>query len=209
MTHIALADREPLRMAVAGSRIPSRAWSEVQDLAQVMEEARATLAEARASAKAIREKAYTEGYAEGASRAQRAAARHLLDAQRAAQEFVEASQQRIVALALGILDRIAPRLNQSELVTSMVLEALSSFTGEQSVRVFVAPGAVAATEAAVVEWQREHARLEAPRVTADPTLEVFGCVVESEIGRIEAGLAAQLAGVREALTAIAAASSGK
>jgi flagellar biosynthesis/type III secretory pathway protein FliH len=84
----------------------------------------------------------------------------------------------------------------------MVLEALNAVTAEQSLRVYVAPEAVAATEAVLAEWQREHARIDAPRVTADPNLEAFGCVVESELGRIEAGLTAQLAAVRDALTTV-------
>ena len=37
----------------------------------------------------------------------------------------------------------------------------------------------------------------------DATLETFGCVVESELGRIEAGLSAQLAAVQTALCAVA------
>ena len=202
MTQIAVADCEALRVAVAGTRIPRRAWSEVTDLARVLHEARTVLTEAQETAKSIRERAFAQGYAEGSAAAKAASARYLLDAQHAAQEFVGASQQRIVALSLGILGRIAPRLGQSELVSAMVLEALNAVTGEQSLRVYVAPEAVAATEAVLAEWQKEHARIEAPRVTADPTLEAFGCVVESELGRIEAGLAAQLAAVHDALTKV-------
>jgi type III secretion protein L len=202
MTQIAMADCEALRVAVAGTRIPRRAWSEVTDLARVLHEARTVLTEAQESAKSIRERAFAQGHAEGSAAAQAASARYLLEAQHAAQEFVVASQQRIVALSLGILARIAPRLGQSELVSALVLEALNAVTGEQSLRVYVAPEAVAATEAVLAQWQREHARIEAPRVTADPSLEAFGCVVESELGRIEAGLTAQLTAVGDALTTV-------
>jgi type III secretion protein L len=202
MTQIAVADCEALRVAMAGTRIPRRAWSEVTDLARVLHEARTVLTEAQETAKSIRERAFAQGYAEGSAEAKAASARYLLDAQHAAQEFVGASQQRIVALSLGILGRIAPRLGQGELVSAMVLEALNAVTGEQSLRVYVAPEAVAATGAVLAEWQREHARIEAPRVTADPNLEAFGCVVESELGRIEAGLTAQLAAVHDALTTV-------
>jgi flagellar biosynthesis/type III secretory pathway protein FliH len=202
VTQIAMADCAALRVAVAGTRIPRRAWSEVTDLARVLHEASTVLTEAQETAKSIRERAFAQGYAEGSAQAKAATARYLLEAQHAAQEFVVASQQRIVALSLGILARIAPRLGQSELVSAMVLEALNAVTAEQSLRVYVAPEAVAATEAVLAEWQREHARIDAPRVTADPNLEAFGCVVESELGRIEAGLTAQLAAVRDALTTV-------
>ena len=203
MTHLILTDREPLRAAIAGTRLPRRALAEVTNLTQVLEEARAVLAQAREHSQAIREQAFAAGYAEGAAQAQAASVRHLADTQHVAQRFVRSSQQRIVNLALGILARIAPTLGQNELVTALLAEALTAVTAEESLRVYVAPGAAAATEVALAEWQREHSRLEPVRVIADPTLETFGCVVESELGRIEAGLSAQLAAVQTALCAVA------
>lgn len=204
MTQLVLTDREPLRAALAGSRIPRRAWAEVESLVQVLEEARVALAEARHNAQSIREQAFATGYAEGAAQAQAAAARHLAEAQQVARKFAQASQQRIVTLALGILTRIAPMLGQNEWVPALLTEALGAVTAQESLRVSVAPGAVAATEAVLAQWQRQHGRLEPVRVVADPALETFGCVVESELGRIEAGLSAQLAAVGTALHTVAA-----
>jgi type III secretion protein L len=208
MTLIALSDCNSLRVAVAGSRIQRRAWAEIADLSGVLHEAKAILAEAHEAAIAIREQAYAEGYAHGSAQAQALSARQLVDAQRVALEFIEASQQRIVALSLGIFARIAPSLGQSDLVPALLLEALKAATTEQPLRVYVAPGAMDATRAALAEWQREHGLTEVPRVIEDLGLEPFGCIVESDLGRIDAGLRTQLAAVREALTA-AVGSSGQ
>ena len=208
MTQIALADCSSLRVAVAGARIPRQAWAEIADLSRVLHEAKAILADAHEAAKSIRAQAYAAGYAQGAAQAQALAARHMVDAQRVALEFVEASQQRIVALSLRILARVAPRFGQSELVPALLLEALKAATTEQPLHVYVAPGAMDAAKAVLAEWQREHALTEAPQVIEDAGLEPFGCIVESALGRIDAGLGIQLAAVRDVL-ATAAGNSGK
>jgi type III secretion protein L len=201
MTDIALSDCNLLRVAIAGSRIPRRAWAEVADLNRVLQEAKAILAEAHEAAEAIREQAYAQGYAQGAAQAQALSARHMVDAQRVALEFVEASQQRIVALSVGILARVAPKFGQSELVPALLLEALKAASTAQPLCVYVAPGAIDATRAVLADWQREHALTQAPRVLEKAGLEPFGCIVESDLGRIDAGLRTQLAAVRDALTA--------
>ena len=206
MTNIALVDREPVRAAVVGTRIPRCAWSEVTELTNVLREARDVLARAQAAASTIREQAYAEGLAAGTARAQALSARYLVEAQQAALEFVQSSQQRIVTLSLAILAHIAPRLGQGELVPALVLEALNAAATDQHLRVYVAPEAVAATQAVLEQWQREHGRIDPPEVVADPNLEAFGCVVESELGRIEAGLMSQLENVREGLATAAASS---
>ena len=154
MTDIALVDREPLRAAVAGTRIPRRAWTDVNELANVLQEARDVLAHAQEAAGSIREQAYAEGFAAGTARAQAVSARHMVDAQQAAQEFVQSSQQRLVNLALAILTRIAPRVGQSELVPALLLEALNAVTADQLLRVYVAPDAVEASQALLEQWRR-------------------------------------------------------
>jgi flagellar biosynthesis/type III secretory pathway protein FliH len=174
----------------------------------MLQEAKAILAEAREAANSLREQAHAEGYAQGAAQAQALSARHMIEAQRVALEFAAASQQRIVALSLGILARVAPRFGQNELVPALLHEALKAATTEQPLLVYVAPEAMDATRAMLTEWQREHALTDAPQVVGEPSLEPFGCIVESALGRIDAGLGTQLAAVRDVLDT-AAGSSGK
>jgi flagellar biosynthesis/type III secretory pathway protein FliH len=52
----------------------------------------------------------------------------------------------------------------------------------------------------LARWQAEHPHV-VVQVLVDPQLEPFGCVVESELGRIELGLTKQLATMREEVSA--------
>ncbi len=206
MSSIALTDRDPILTAAAGTRIPRRAWSDVNELTQVLAEAKKVLHNAQAEADALRRKAQSDGYAAGAASAQAQSVRHILDAQRAAREFVEASEQRIITLATAIVMRIAPALGEPECVAALAAEALRAIHAERHLRISVTPQAVEAARSMLTQWHVAHPEIETAQVAADPDLEPFDCVVESELGRIEAGLPTQLAAVREGLTALVEAS---
>ena len=199
MTGIALADREPLLTAVAGTRIARRAWAEVTELSAILQEAREVLASAHNEAQAVRQHAHAEGFTAGIVQAQAQSAHHLLESQRAARRFVEASEERIVALAVAIVERIAPKLNQAELVAALAAEALTTIRAERHLRVAVAEEAAVATRAMLDQWQQAHPEIESVQLVANPDLEPFACEVESELGRIQAGLQTQLAAIGEAL----------
>jgi flagellar biosynthesis/type III secretory pathway protein FliH len=204
MTRIALTDREPVLTAVAGKRIPRRAWADTSEMSRLVAEAGEIVKTAERKAVDIREQAREEGHAEGLAQAQAQMARNLLESQRQSREFLDASQQRIVALAVAILERIAPTLGEAQVVAALAKEALSTVHAEKYLRIRVTAPAAATTQAMLEQWRDEHPEIETAQITVDPHLAPFTCVVESELGRIEAGLPAQLEAVSERLTAVAA-----
>jgi type III secretion protein L len=204
MTLIALTDREPVLTAVAGRRIPRRAWADTSEMARLLCEAGDIVRAAEQQADTVIEQARARGHAQGVSQAQAQMARHLLDAQRQSREFLDASQQRIVALAVAIVERIAPALGEAPVVAALAEEALGAVQAEKYIRIRVPEAAAADTQAMLDRWRDEHPQVETVQVSVDPRLEPFTCVVESELGRIEAGLPAQLEAVRARLSAVAA-----
>jgi type III secretion protein L len=200
MASIGLTSRATVLTSIAGHRIPKNAWSNVQEVAQVLQEANGVLQAARVEAHAVLHSAHEEGYAAGIADAQAEAARHLLEAQREAREFVAASEGRLVSLAIAILLRVAPNVGPGELVKALVHEALGSLNAERHLRIRVAPQVFQATQTMLEEWQRSHPEVETVTVEPNAELAAFECMVESELGHIEVGLAAQLAAIRDALT---------
>jgi type III secretion protein L len=204
MTRIALTDREPVLTAVAGKRIPRRAWADTSEMSRLLTEAGDIVKAAERKAVALTEQARADGHAEGLAQAQAQMAQNLLESQRQSREFLEASQQRIVALAVAILERIAPTLGEAQVVAALAAEALSTIHAEKYLRIRVTAPAAAATQAMLEQWREQHPEIEMAQITVDPHLAPFTCVVESELGRIEAGLPAQLEVVRERLMVVAA-----
>jgi type III secretion protein L len=202
MTSLTLVDCESVRAAVAGTRIARRSWSDVKDLTQVLQDAANLLQVARQEAQSLREQAIEEGYAVGIARARAESISHLLEAQQAARAFADASEERIVALAVAIVAR--PKLGATAVVPALAAEALSTLRAERHVRVYVSAESFEAVRAMLEQWHRARPDIETAQVSVNPGLEPFACVVESELGRIEAGLSSQLASLNEALTAVAA-----
>lgn len=203
MTHIALTDREAVLTAVAGRRIPRRAWADTSEMSRLLFEAGNIVRDAERRADEVIEQARNDGYAQGLAQAEALMAQHLLDAQRQAHAFLEASQQRIVALAVAILERIAPALGEPRVVTALVEEALSTLRAEKYLRIRVTAQAANATQEMLEHWRSKHPQVETAQILVDPHLAPFTCVVESELGRIEAGLSAQLDAIRAKLMAVA------
>jgi type III secretion protein L len=203
MTHIVLTDREAVLTAVAGRRIPRRAWADTSEMSRLLFEAGNIVRAAESRADEVIEQARSEGYAQGLAQAQSLMAQHLLDAQKQAHAFLEASQQRIVALAVAILERIAPTLGEPQVVAALAEEALSTLQAEKYLRIRVTAQAADATQEMLEHWRSEHPQVETAQILVDPHLPPFTCVVESELGRIEAGLSAQLEAIRAKLMTVA------
>lgn len=204
MTQIAVTDRTPVLLAMAGTRIPRRACADMEDLTFLLKEAGRILEKAHQDAEAVRKQSHDEGYAAGVAQAQGDTLRHVLDAQRAAREFLKASEERIVALAVSIVERIAPRLGEADVVAALAAEALKAVETERQLKVRVSAEAADATRELLEQWQQMHPEIETAQIVEDATLPPFACVVETELGHIEAGLAPQLQTVRDALNSVAA-----
>jgi type III secretion protein L len=201
---IALTEGELLLTAVVGKRIPRRAWSSVNEMSHLVAEAERVVLAARSQAESLRRRAYTQGRALGVAQGQAEAAGYIVDAQRQARELIDASEQRIIGLAVSIVQHIAPELNQNgELVAALAAQALSAVHEERHLQVNVSRGAERATKTLLERWQQMHPEVESVQVSVDPELEPFACVVESELGRIEVRLSEQLEAVHERLVAAA------
>ena len=179
--------------------VPPRARSHVAEFTPILTDARRILQAVRLQSESLQRSAYSVGRAAGFARAQLESARHVLVAQRKARQFVEASEEHIVGLAVSIVERIATRLGEGNLVAALLAEALDTVAEERELRVRVRHSAVMATRTMLARWQQAHRRT-VVQVLIDPQLEPFGCVIESEKGRIELGLRRQLEGVRQELT---------
>jgi len=201
---IALTDSEPLLTAIAGQRIPRRAWAEVNDLNGLLSEAGRVLQTAKRQAELLQRRAYFDGRAAGVAHAQSEAIKHVLEAQKQARDLVAASELRIVELAVSIVTRIAPRLDQGELLAALAAEAMAAIRDERHICVRTSSAGEKSTREMLERWQAAHPEIETVELMIDPQLDPMACVVETELGRIEVGLSAQLEAIRTTLTAVAA-----
>jgi flagellar biosynthesis/type III secretory pathway protein FliH len=198
-----MTESAPMLTAVAGQRIPRRAWAQVSELNGLLCEAGRILQTAKRQAELLQRRAYFDGRAAGVAHAQAEAIKHILEAQKQARELVAASELRIVELAISIVARIVPRLDQGELVAALAAEGLAAIREERHICVRISSGAEKSTRAMLDRWQAAHPEVETVELVIDPQLDLMACVVETELGRIEVGVSAQLEAVRTTLAAVA------
>lgn len=199
MASVAATDRRDLRLAVTGPVIKRAAW-------QSLERAEAALAlidevrrKVEREAAALRETAMAEGRAEG-RRTGLAEVAVELDRIHAANRALLAHEDgRVVELALAIVARIAPRLDANQLLPPLVDAAVAEIQAEQVLQIRVAPAVAPAVEADLDRLRADHPHIAAFQVVADEMLAPTDCVLQSESGRVEAGLHEQLAAIAATL----------
>lgn len=176
-----------------------REWFDIAGLTRILTDATCILSSLQQQAQSLQRRAYMDGHAAGFARAQAETVRQALEAQLKAREFVDASGQQIVSMALASVERMASTLGPATVVTALLADAMDAIKTERQLRVNVSQSAVKATRAMLARWQREHPQV-VVQVLVDPQLEPFGCAIESELGCIELGLCKQLEAIREELS---------
>jgi len=166
---------------------PTETFPDIAGLGRALAEANSIVEYLQQHAQELQRRAYLDGYAAGYECAQAEIVSHGLDAHTKSREFVDSAQQHIVSMAVASLEIVASRLGSATMVTAMLTDALEGIKTERQLKISVSRGAAKATREMLARWQGEHPGIDV-RVMVDPTLEPFGCEVESELGRLTMGL---------------------
>ena len=170
----------------------------------VFVEARDTLARARLEADERRRRAEEvyeerrrEGFAEGLAEGKAEMAAQLLETLTASVDHVAAMEARLVEVVIQSLRTILGTFDRGELAGQVVAGALRLVRDEKRILLRVAADEAAAVEARLGEITRRYPGMGRVDVSADPTLAPGGCVLETEIGVVDASLERQLAIIEE------------
>jgi flagellar biosynthesis/type III secretory pathway protein FliH len=170
--------------------------------AQCEQRCRALLAQAQRQAQAQFDAGLRRGLQEGAARC----AAQLLAYEASQQAQWQRQEQDVLAIAMLVLERVAPTLGQGELVRALVRQAVAEARQARRLLIKVHPDAVAGVQAELGRLQQSCAWLESLDVIGVPEFDADHCVLESPHGYVNAGWPTQLAAIRQTLEGTAAAS---
>lgn len=199
MASVAATDARDLKLAIAGPVVKRAAWESLEraDAAlALLETLRGKVERETAAARAA---AVAEGHAEGRRAGLAEVAVELDRVNETNRALLASEDRRVIELALAIVARIAPRLDAGHLLPPLVDAAVAEIQAGQVVQIRVAPAGVAAVEADLERLRADHPQIAAFQVVADDSLATTDCVLQSESGRVEAGLHEQLAAIADAL----------
>ena len=177
------------------------------DYARLLE-AQNLLDDARAEAEAIRkraEDAYQErkkqGYEDGVLEGQMQQAEKMLETGMQAVEYLEGLERQIVEVVTTAVRKIVGELDDRERIVRVVRTALDQVRGRQRVVVRVCPEEEPQVREALAPMLAKTSGASGLELVADQRMKPGDCMLESEMGVVDAGLDVQLKAIENALAA--------
>ena len=170
-------------------------------------EAGELLAAARGRADAIRaeaEEAYEtrrrEGYEDGVMEGRMEQAEKMMETAMQAVEYIENIEETLVKVVTSAGRKIIGELDERERIVRVVRTALVSVRSQQKVLIRVCPAdEPAVREALAAMIASAPGGVSFLDVSADPRMKPGDCILESELGVVDAGLETQLRALENAL----------
>jgi len=165
----------------------------------LLEEARRMYESMSAEAHEIYESQKAMGYEEGLEEGRREHAAKIFEAAAQSLELFESLENSVVKIVTDALERIVGEMNDKDLILRVVKSGLAIARNERRVVVRVSPEQAPSVEASTTELLRHYAGIRLLDVVADARLKKNDCLVESEMGVVDAGLDTQLAALRKVM----------
>lgn len=172
---------------VAAQDIVERARAEARDIVRRAEE---TFAEEK-------RRGYQEGMAEGKMEM----AMTMLDSLTAGVDYLAGIETTMVELVMNAVGKIIDGFSDEERVLGIIRKSLAYVRSQKRVTLRVCPEDGEIVTANLAGLEAMYAGIDLIDVITDPRMRKGDCVLESEMGLINAGLSTQLEGIRRAFAA--------
>ncbi len=178
--------------------IPAADYLVWQDAASVLESAHADAEAIKVSARAAYEQEKQRGYQEGLASARLEAAEKMIENVGRTIDYFEKVEDRITELVLQAMRRIVADFDDRERVVMVVRSALAVVRNQKQITLRVAPDRVDMVKQATDELLAAYPGVGYLDLVPDSRLEGDACILETEIGVVEASLESQIAALGRA-----------
>ena len=154
-----------------------------------------------ARAETVFEERRREGYEQGLLEGRMEQAEKMMETTLEAVEFIEKIESTLVGVVASAVRKIIGELDDRERIVRVVRTALLTVRSQQKVLIRVSPSDEAAVrEALAAMMTASPGGVSFLDVVADPRMDPGDCLLESELGVVDAGIESQLKAVENALT---------
>ena len=168
----------------------------LHDAASLIAAAKAHAAEIQKKAEAVYEERFQQGYEDGVETGKMENAEKMMETVLASVEFIESIENTVVSVVNQSIRKIIGELDDETRIKRIVGTALNTVRGQQRVTVRVNP----AEEPTVSKALAAMTSGSYLTVVADPRLGPDSCILESELGVVDASLETQLKALEHAFT---------
>ncbi len=166
---------------------------EANDILRAAEEHAARM---REEAQKAFEEERVRGYEEGLEEGREEMADRTFEAIAKGIDFIESLEKTTVDIVMKSLQRVFDEIPPEESVLRVVRRALSYVRGQNKVVMRVCPQEVSWVQQEIVRLSNEAFGVESIRVVPDKSLGPSACVLESDLGIVDASLSVQIAALR-------------
>ncbi len=163
-------------------------------VSRAREEAERVLREAAETYEAEKRRGYEEGLAEGKMEM----AMTMLDSLTAGVDYLAGIESTMVDLVMNAVAKIIDGFGDEERVLGIIRKSLAYVRSQKRVTLRVCPEDGDIVTANLASLESMYAGIDLIDVVTDPRMQKGDCILESEMGVINAGLATQLEGIRRA-----------
>jgi len=184
---------------VAGTkRIPHSELGQLCEASELLEAARRKAAEMEQAALDAYEEKRQEGYRDGLEEGKLEHAEKMMETILSSVEFIEGIESTIVRVVNQSIRKIIGDMDDKERIVAIVRNALNVVRGQQKVTVRVSPADEPAVLEALAAMTSSASGSSFLTVMADARLERDSCILESELGVVDASLHTQLKALENA-----------
>ena len=177
-------------------------FATAHDARSIIDQANAEAERIVAEARQVFDRERARGYEEGREAARLETARQMIDAVSRVVDYLGSVEQDMVDIVARALERILGEIGDKELVVRVVKNALAAVRNEKHLTLRVAPDQVATVKARMNEILSLYPIVVDVQVVGDGRLRATGCILESEIGVIDASLDGQIAALKKSFETI-------
>ena len=166
---------------------------------EILDEARKKAQDTMAQALEIYEAKKKQGYEDGLEEGRMAHAEKIMDTAMEAINYFESMEKSIAGLVIQCLEKVLGEMGDEVLIHRVVKAGLAVARNEKKVVVRVAESDLAAVQKETASLLQSYPGIRVLDISADTRLSAGACIIESELGVVDASLETQLAAIKRAI----------
>lgn len=180
--------------------IKAKDYSQMLEANAILEEAQTRAANIIKEAELAYQERKNEGYEDGLLEGRMAQAEKMLEVADQAIEYIEKLENTLVGVVSTALRKIIGEMDEKERIVKVVRNALVSVRSQQRVSIRVCPAdEVTVRESLAAMLASSPGSVNLLDVVADPRMQQGDCILESELGVVNASLEQQISAIERAL----------
>ncbi|MDR2051347.1 MAG: HrpE/YscL family type III secretion apparatus protein [Deltaproteobacteria bacterium] len=192
-------DRGRLDASPSSRLIKAAEWAEYNAAGEITAEAERYAENLRREAEEAFAAEKERGYAEGLLQSSQEHAESMMETVLKSIEYIEGLEKGIAGLVGDALRKILGEIPPEERIVGVVRQSLNLVRGQKKVTLSVAPEDEGALRSRLDEILSRYASIDFIEVAADGRLSPGSCLLQSEMGVIDAGIETQIRAIVNAL----------